>query len=185
VYTAIISALNDRQQWPLLAQALASAQEGDAQGVAFLNDSYVHRNSDGTYDNLFESLIAINCLDDPGPTDVAYPDRLAPLLEAVAPRLGRAHAYGYFCTYWPARPRSTLPVDGKGAGPIVVVGTTGDPVTPVESSRLLADALEQGVLLTVEADHHTGYGENACSVRLVDRYLVDLAVPPEGEVCRS
>ena len=67
---------------------------------------------------------------------------------------------------------------------MLVVGTTGDAFTPLESTRDLADRLANGVLLTVEAEQHTGYGATLCSLRAVDRYLIDLAVPAEDTVCR-
>jgi hypothetical protein len=72
---------------------------------------------------------------------------------------------------------------GKGAGPIVVIGTTGDPVTPIEASTNMAKALEGGVLVTAQADQHTGYSTSTCIDDLVDRYLVDKVVPPAGTVC--
>jgi pimeloyl-ACP methyl ester carboxylesterase len=182
-YTAIISALYNRDAWPILAESLARAQDGDGTGLAYLFDQYVERDDSGSYANTFEALIAINCLDDPGPTDVDFPDRLAPEFERLAPRLGEASAYGYYCTFWPARPTERLTITGAGAGPIVVVGTTGDAITPLESSRRLAEALEEGVLVTVEAEKHTGYGANDCINTTIHDYLVDLTVPPEGVVC--
>jgi hypothetical protein len=74
-------------------------------------------------------------------------------------------------------------ITGAGAGPILVVGTTGDPATPLESTRAMADALEGGRLLTVEGDEHTGYGINECSVETIDRYLIDLELPAEDTRC--
>ena len=70
-----------------------------------------------------------------------------------------------------------------GAGPIVVVGTTGDPITPIESTKALADSLENGRLVTVNANQHTGYGVNSCVDNAVDNYLVDLRVPQDGLAC--
>ena len=45
------------------------------------------------------------------------------------------------CAVWPAKkdPYPTGPA--KGAPPIVVVGTTGDPATPYESTAKLANML--------------------------------------------
>ena len=74
-------------------------------------------------------------------------------------------------------------VRGKGAPPIVVVGTTGDPITPIESTKNMAAALEGGVLVTVEAEQHTGYMVNDCVDAAVDNYLIDLTVPAAGLVC--
>jgi hypothetical protein len=76
-------------------------------------------------------------------------------------------------------------VSGKGAGPIIVIGTTGDASTPLSSSRKMAQALESGVFLIVEADQHTGYGINTCIITAVDNYLVDLTVPVNETTCKS
>ncbi len=61
----------------------------------------------------------------------------------------------------PSDPR--IPITGAGAGPIVVVGTTGDPATPLVGTEAMAAALEDGRLVVVDADQHTGYGTNECS----------------------
>ena len=42
-----------------------------------------------------------------------------------------------------------MPITGAGAGPIVVVGTTGDPATPLAGTRVMADTLEDGRLVVV------------------------------------
>ena len=74
-------------------------------------------------------------------------------------------------------------ITGAGAGPIVVIGTTGDAATPLASTRAMADALEDGRLVVVTADQHTGYGINDCVDDIVHRYLVDLEVPPAETDC--
>ena len=62
-----------------------------------------------------------------------------------------------------------------------VIGTTGDPATPLAGTRALASALEDGRLIVVTADQHTGYGANACVDDAVSSYLIDLVVPGEGD----
>ena len=74
-------------------------------------------------------------------------------------------------------------ITGAGAGPIVVIGTTGDPATPLSSTENMAKALEDGVLVVVVADQHTGYGVNSCVNDAVDQYLTDLVVPQNGLRC--
>jgi hypothetical protein len=76
-----------------------------------------------------------------------------------------------------------ITITGKGADPIVIVGTTGNAATPLSSSRNMARALEQGVLVVVEVVQHTGYGANACIVDAVDRYLITLEVPKNEMHC--
>ncbi|CAN0340063.1 unnamed protein product, partial [Phaeothamnion confervicola] len=66
-----------------------------------------------------------------------------------------------------------VPITAAATVPIVVIGTTGDPATPLEGTRRMADALADGRLIVVTADRHTGYGVNACSKQNVDAYLID------------
>jgi len=164
---------------------LADAQQGDGVGLLKLYDDYYQRKDDGSYGNELEAFLAISCLDDPGSTSIKEVEDAVPNFVAAAPRLGANFGYGYACALWPVKPAKKVDVTGKGAGPIVVVGTTGDPATPLSSTRKMAAALEQGVLLIVEANQHTGYGTNDCINTAVDSYLIDLTVPVSETTCKS
>ncbi len=175
--TAVADAMYDQSYWPRLEQALADLQQGDGQGVLDLYDDYYgYRN--GGWDDALEAYFAIGCLDDPGSTgpDDLYSHEAE--FAAAAPRLGRGWmAELTFCSVWPIKPAPPVTITGKGAGPIVVVGTTGDPATPLSGTRNMARALEDGHLIVVTADQHTGYGVNRCVDDTVDNYLVDPSVP--------
>ena len=55
------------------------------------------------------------------------------------------------------------PIKAAGAAPIMVVGTTRDPATPLVWAEALADQLDSGVLVKRDGDGHTGYhAGNAC-----------------------
>ena len=47
----------------------------------------------------------------------------------------------------------------------------------------MADALEDGRLVVVEADQHTGYTVNTCVNEVVNDYLVALEPPDDGTEC--
>ncbi|MGD9703035.1 MAG: alpha/beta hydrolase [Acidimicrobiia bacterium] len=180
---AIGNAMYGEPLWPALADALAAAQRGDGEGLLDGYDEYFQRQSDGTYSNLLEAFVAITCVDsDPAETRPDE-DELTKLFQEAAPRLWPTFAGEGFCETWPVPPAGTVQITGAGAGPIVVVGTTGDAATPLESTRAMADALEDATLVTVEADQHTGYGLNECVNDAVDDYLADLTVPDPGLVC--
>jgi pimeloyl-ACP methyl ester carboxylesterase len=184
-FTAVAQAMYSDSNWPQLEQALVDAQQGDGSGLLQLYDDYYQRKEDGSYGNELEAFLAISCLDDPGSTSIKDVEDAVPDYVAVAPRLGANFGYGYSCALWPVKPAIKIDVTGKGAGPIVVIGTTGDPATPLASTRKMAAALEQGVLLVVEANKHTGYGANECINTAVDSYLIDLTVPVNDTICRS
>ena len=184
-FTAVAQAMYSDYYWPQLEKALADAQQGDGSGLLKLYDDYYQRKDDGSYGNELEAFLAISCLDDPGATSIKAVDEAVPSFVTAAPRLGANFGYGYSCALWPVKPAVKVGVTGKGAGPIVVVGTTGDPATPLASTRKMAAELEQGILLIVEANQHTGYGANECINTAVDSYLIDLTVPVSETTCKS
>ena len=180
--SAVTEAMYDQSSWPQLEQALADLKAGDGQAILDLYDEY-YGYSFGEWDNSLEAYFAIGCLDDPGSTG---PDDLyshESEFAAAAPRLGRGWmAELTFCSVWPIDPATPLTITGKGAGPIVVVGTTGDPATPLAGTRNMAKALDDGHLVIVTADQHTGYGVNSCVNDTVDGYLLDPTAPLDDEI---
>ncbi len=184
-YTAIAQAMYSDFYWPQLEAALDAAQDGDGSGLLALYDQYYQRKDDGTYGNELEAFLSISCLDDPGATSVEEVNASVGEFVAAAPRLGANFAYGYACALWPIDQAPRVEITGKGAGPIVVVGTTGDAATPLESTRRMAKKLEQGILIVVTANQHTGYGANECVTTAVDQYLIDLVVPANELTCKN
>ena len=185
LFTAVAQAMYSDYYWPQLSEALSEAQSGDGKGILQLYDDYYQRKDDGTYGNELEAFLAISCLDDPGASSVEDVDSHIEDFIAAAPRLGGNFAYGYSCALWPVKQASKVTITGKGAGPIVVVGTTGDPATPLDSTRKMALGLEQGILIVVDANQHTGYGANNCVVKAVDDYLIKLTVPVNETTCKG
>jgi pimeloyl-ACP methyl ester carboxylesterase len=185
LFTAVAQAMYSDYYWPQLSEALNAAQGGDGKGILQLYDDYYQRNTDGTYGNELEAFLAISCLDDPGATSAEEVDLHIEEFITAAPRLGGNFAYGYSCALWPVRQAAKVAITGKGAGPIVVIGTTGDAATPLESTRKMALGLEQGILIVVGANQHTGYGANNCVVKAVDEYLIKLKVPANETTCKD
>ena len=88
------------------------------------------------------------------------------------------------CAHWPAETTGRPgPVRAPGAPPTLVVGATGDVATPYAAAVRVADALDDGVLVTRDGVGHTSYGQSGCIDDAVDRYLVELVVPGPGTRC--
>jgi pimeloyl-ACP methyl ester carboxylesterase len=183
--TGVAQAMYSETLWDELEEALADAQDGDGSGLLALYDQYYVRHEDGTYDNSLEAFQSISCMDTPERPTVEEEDAEAPLFNEAAPRFAPGTTGSYFCSFFPESIDPRVEITGAGAGPILVVGTTGDPATPLSSTENMAEALEEGVLLVIEADQHTGYGVNACSYDTIDSYLVDLEIPEDGFVCEA
>ena len=183
-YTAIVDALYAQSSWPDLDAALTQAESGQGADLLALYDDYYQRQPDGTYGNELEAFIAISCLDDPGPGTVAGVDAYNSAIVAVARRLGPSFLHGYSCVFWPVPGAPKVTITGKGAGPILVIGTTNDPATPYDSSHRMAQALEHGIFVTVVGNGHTGYTQSSCARDVVDRYLVQDQVPTSDVTCQ-
>ena len=180
--TGIVQAMYSDAYWPTLERALEDAADGDGGGLLALHDTYHQRADDGSYPSLIESFQAITCMDRDERLSVDESDANAAELRSVAPRLSPSDAGSYFCTFFPESAEPMIEVTGVGAGPIVVIGTTGDPATPLGSTQAMADTLEDGRLLVVDANRHTGYGVDDCVDGAVNEYLVQL-VAPDAATC--
>jgi len=173
--------------WDRLAAALAAATNGDGTRLLGLADDYTGRLDDGSFDSLLEPFWAIGCVDGP---PLAAPAELLDLeaeFEAAAPRLGVTFLWSaLICSLWPEPPAPDPGrLDGRGADPVVVVGTTGDPATPFRWAEGLVDVLEPAVLVEAEGGQHTStfFGLNPCVDEMALRYLVGLEVPDDGTLC--
>ncbi|MGY1782936.1 alpha/beta hydrolase [Geodermatophilus sp. SYSU D01036] len=186
VVTAVAAALYDTGSWPQLSQALAAARNGDAAGLFSLADAYNGRLQDGTYTNQLDANIAINCADTPD--DEAYSEeevlQLAQDWSQRYPLFGAGAASSlYTCGVWDAA-RTPLPErDAEGSAPILVVGNSGDPVTPLPGAEDMAEDLAAGTLLVWQGQGHTAYPKTDCVTAAVNAYLIDLTAPQDGLTC--
>ncbi len=186
-YYGVAFPLYSRDAWILLSQGLQQAFDGDGSTLLRLSDLYTGRRADGGYtDNRIEALPTINCLDDPSAITPAQVPAALRDFAVASPTFGDGFAWGLLgCSGFQARAAEKPPVvRAEGAAPIVVVGTTRDPATPIEWSESLADQLESGVLVRRDGDGHGGYNAgNDCVDAAVEGYLVDGTVPEDGLTC--
>ncbi|PXX71740.1 alpha/beta hydrolase family protein [Nocardia tenerifensis] len=174
-----------RAAWPTIADSLRQAAE--------------HRDGPalrpvGRYAALYAANVAVECADRVyPPTTLELQARLG-LDVAAAPRMGPIaawgppgydHSHANACQRWPA-PRASRyagPWTAPGSAPILVVGTTGDPDTPYPDAVALASMLENGRLLTVTGEGHSGFGHSQCARDAETTYLIESAAPPSGTTC--
>jgi hypothetical protein len=150
------------------------------------SDALTGRNNDGTYDNLIEANIAINCIDRPAPRNVSTYDAAARAFAKQAPDFGTAIEYGSLpCAFWRVPPvEQTHPVHAPKAPTILVIGTTRDPATPYVWAKALTRQLGSAVLLTFNGDGHTAYlRHDSCVDTAVHNYVENLQPPKAGTTC--
>ncbi|KAH9483232.1 hypothetical protein JR316_0005336 [Psilocybe cubensis] len=90
------------------------------------------------------------------------------------------------CLGWPKFPTTQFrgPFEGKTSHPILMIGNTADPVTPLSSARKMAQGFEGSVVLQQNSLGHCSLAApSPCTYRHVRNYFVDGILPPEGTVC--
>jgi|SRR5215469_768122 len=183
--TGIAAALYARQEWPILKSALSSAfSSSDGTLLVELANSLMERNPNGTYSNLSDVEMSVDCIDRPWPRSLAAWRAAAATAQRSAPLFGAPLVWGSLpCAYWPIRP-SAFQARAAGARPILVVGDLHDPATPYQWATGLTHDLASGVLLGWNGEGHTSYMEGSpCVDNTVDAYLISLRTPRSGTIC--
>ena len=102
-----------------------------------------------------------------------------------APVFGGNMGSDLVCERWTASSAPNLKLTGKGAAPILVVGSTGDSATPYQQAVSMAKQLESGHLLTYDGPGHGSViAGNACVDETITAYLEDGTLPEDGKTCR-
>ncbi|MET9438444.1 alpha/beta hydrolase [Streptomyces sp. NPDC006551] len=186
--TGIAITLYSKGNWPMLTSALKQAEKGSGDELLQLADWYNDRDESGHYSTQSHSQRAISCADSSARPTVAQARALLPEFREVSPVFGPLLAWDTagWCASWPVKGEGTdMDVSAPGAGPILVVGTTGDPATPYEGAERMAKELGTGVgvLVTNKGEGHGAYGTGSCVTKTIDAYLLDGKVPAYGKTC--
>ncbi|MEU6734515.1 alpha/beta hydrolase [Streptomyces physcomitrii] len=187
--TGIAVTLYSKSNWPVLTEALQAAGDGDGGPLLRLADNYNGRDESGRYDTQSHSQRAISCRDAKDRPTAAEAKRRGAEFRRLSPVFGDFLNWDTagWCHEWPVPgTRATPEVAAPGAAPVLVVGNTGDPATPYEGARKMADELGEGVgvLLTWKGQGHGAYGSgSSCVDGAVDGYLLRGEAPKDGKVC--
>ena len=185
----IVTALSEylyttEQNWEPLNKALDQAinhRDGSAFAASEEQDTSSKNDGGGAFQ-------AVTCLDYPVEGDKTTWAAQYEQAQREAPVFGNtAVGMDLVCSVWGHNgTRKPTQIHARGAAPILVVGTTGDPATPYAWSKSLAEQLDSGQLLTWEGNGHTAYGGDASCVNdAVDAYLISGTMPKEGLTCRG
>jgi len=181
IYNALLAGLESQTSWPTLAGALAEAESGNGAAVTTMSGRY----ETGGSSNSATAEQAIDCLDHPVSRDPKTFPVLAASIGREAPVFGPLLTWGLLgCATWPVLPtRTPAPASDPGGPPVLVIGTTGDPVTPYAWAVALAKELTGGSLLTWQGRSHVATFYSPCVRAAIQAYLVVGALPAAGATC--
>lgn len=183
------AALYSESQWPVLADALVDAEAGDAAGILALADSYNGRSEDGTFNTLFQSFPVIQCASGIAPRRPADPESLAATLRANAPRFAQTLTAADLTSEADRCDQLVGDVDPRqisydGDGPIVLVGGTNDPATPIRwTQKMLAELGPNARMVTYTGEGHGQLLSSTCVAEIEGALLANLTLPDPDTVC--
>lgn len=189
--TGIVTSLYDASSGAPTELALAALGGDDAdrreQGAAFLGglaDRQDGRREDGRYGNAFEVQALVSCADAAGPLSRAEGDALRDRIVAAGGVLAEGSTSGgATCAALPVDRGETTIGPTPVAGRLLVIGTAGDPATPVEWADELAAALGGAPVLRYEGRGHTASLSAACVTERAVAFLADPSTPPDTTPC--
>ncbi len=185
VLDAVRAALTSEERWPDLDEILYETAYGNSAGIfAMIENVYGAPAADSAAADPDDARYVITCNDsDFGPTDEQIRGRARAMAHDF-PVFGQHSAFNLFaCRTWQPR-RSVLPPP-VAATPnrLLVIGTVHDAATPYVGAVALTRTLGNATLLTWDGSNHTALAYSPCVAELAERYLIDLALPPEGTHC--
>lgn len=176
--SGFITPMYSREAWPVLSEALSMAlQQRDFTMFQYFADLQAGRAPDGSYEwiNNF-AFNAVMCLDYPMPEDPEQIDAEFEEVSEQAPTFGPYLGHrAVVCGEWPAENVSEpWEPDLAEVEELLMIGTTGDPATPVEWAENMHQEVPQSSLIIREGEGHLAYRSgNSCVDEAVDGYLLD------------
>lgn len=174
--TGFITPMYSPEGWPLLGSALSAATErDDFSDFQHFADIQSGRNADGSYEWI--STYAHNtimCLDYPTVSSQEEMDEQSETLINDSPTFGPYFGYdALFCEALeheasgePWEPSPDLPG-------MLLIGTSGDPATPVSWAENVHEMLPDSALLVDDGEGHGAYRpDNTCVAELADEFLL-------------
>ena len=184
--TATISVLYSEGDWPLLGDALADAARGDGAALLDLADYWVGRDEDGTFSSSYDAFGIIECASGTYAYDPDDPEALFERLRQEAPWYSRNYTVddmGLTCADAFGDPE-VFEVKVESSIPIIVLGGTNDPATPMRWSEELVGRLGDDARLAVfDGEGHSHILESGCVDELASSLFRSERLPADGYTC--
>ncbi|MFM8563477.1 MAG: alpha/beta fold hydrolase, partial [Acidimicrobiia bacterium] len=183
---ATIAVLYTETDWPLLGDALADAARGDGAALLDLADYWVGRDDDGTFSSSYDAFGIIECASGTYAYEPDDPESLFEQLRREAPWYSRNYTVddmGLLCDDAFGDP-DIFEVKVESSIPIVVLGGTNDPATPLRWSEELVTRLGDDARLAIfNGEGHSHILASRCVDEMASELFISLRRPADGFTC--
>ncbi|KAF8816530.1 hypothetical protein BYT27DRAFT_7077074 [Phlegmacium glaucopus] len=177
----------------LLAEGLAELAAGDGTRIfKQLTPSPFECSGDpskGLEQNLFEAQVAVFCNDAANvPADLQSAQKHLEMMSKTSGFGSFIASIRVHCAGWPKFPKNHF--QGKllanTSHPILLVGNTADPVTPLWAAKKMSRGFNNSVVLTQNSPGHSSVAApSLCTMKYIQQYFADGTLPKPGTVCQA
>ncbi|KAF9255261.1 hypothetical protein L218DRAFT_967471 [Marasmius fiardii PR-910] len=179
-------------QWPALAAGLQDLVR-DGNGTALFNILEIPRFQcscdplQHAFDNVEDASTAILCNDgDVIPSDLENAQQHYDDLIEVSEWGSVWAGIRMSCGAWPSVPKTQFrgPITGRTSFPLLLIGNTADPVTPLWAAHKVSQGFPGSVVLSQHSAGHCSLSSpSTCTARTVREYFVNGTLPKAGTSC--
>ncbi|KAK7468368.1 hypothetical protein VKT23_002884 [Stygiomarasmius scandens] len=167
--------------FPQLAAGLAELSTGNGTIIYQLFAQAFSENLDIT-----ESMIAIECSDADPLNDNA--SQLENYMSGINSTFAGTVALPVMtqCSGWMVHPESRFkgPVGANTSFPLLVIGNTADPITPLSAAKKTSSSFPGSVVLQQDSVGHTSLSsQSSCTFQHLAAYFNNGTLPAEGTIC--
>ena len=143
--------------------------------------------STSSYGRVWDPFLGVACADSDNPANPRAWVAAGKRADRRSPWFGAAWTWASSgCAGWPASTKAdrfTGPYDVTTDSPVLVVGNSYDPATPLHGARAANRLLDGSRLLVMDGWGHGAIGTGPCIGNAYRDYLVDGTLPAAGTVC--
>ncbi|KAK0221345.1 TAP-like protein-domain-containing protein [Armillaria fumosa] len=169
-----------------LAEGFASLAAGNG-SIIYAMQAQTSNGTSSIYDNSLDAEIAISCSDALKNTDsVAQLFAYWNSIRGLSNFADILFTQRISCSGWKfhREGRFTGPITGNTSYPILLIGNTADPVTPLSAARKTSSAFPGSIVLTQRASGHTSLtASSTCTQAYIQAYFQNGTLPGDGTVC--
>ncbi|KAJ7760788.1 TAP-like protein-domain-containing protein [Mycena olivaceomarginata] len=139
------------------------------------------------FDNVADSQVAIICNDGRAvPSGFEEAEKHYQMMAKTSSWGSILASVRIMCSGWPDTPKRHFqgPVTGNTSFPLLIIGNTADPITPLQNAKKMSKAFTGSVVLTQDCPGHTSLaGASPCTWGYIREYFLDGTLPDNDTVC--
>ncbi|KAF5311058.1 hypothetical protein D9619_008140 [Psilocybe cf. subviscida] len=189
---ALFSSLyQPHEAFPVLAEGLAELAAGNGTKLFDrMNPEAFRCNCDTKppdVESVPDAQSTVFCNDgDDVPDDLASAERYFEMMMEISSWSELIASIRLGCVNWPKFPKDRFkgPFKASNSHPILLVGNTADPVTPLWAAKKMSKGFKDSIVLTQDSAGHTSLSApSVCTQKHIRDYFADGKLPEPGTIC--